>query len=342
MKLPQNNDWILRPATLADIDDVCEIINAHSLAILGTANDAKRGVEMTWGQPKFEMETDTRVAITPEGRIAGGAGVSDTREPHVQLRSWMCVHPEFQHLGLDARLLAWTEKRASEAIAKAPDGARVSVSQDVENKDARAQKLLEDSGYSVIRHFWEMTIELANEIPEPIWPEGVRVRTFVFEEDLEATVHAFRDSFQDHWGHIDMPFEEELKQWDYWIRNDKEFDPALTFLAVAGDEIVGLSSCDPKSSEDPAMGYVDVLGVTRTWRRRGIALALLHHSFNEFKKRGQQRVGLGVDATSLTGANRLYEAAGMKPTRQFGAFEKELRAGVELGLQSLGTGENSS
>ena len=342
MKLPQNNDWILRPATLADIDDVCEIINAYSLAILGTANDAKRDVEMTWGQPKFQMETDTRVVITPEGRIAGYAEVSDTREPHVQLRSWMRVHPDFQHHGLDSRLLTWTEERAREAIAKAPDGARVSVSQGVENKDTQAQKLLEDSGYSVIRHFWEMTIELDHEVPEPHWPEGIGVRTFVFEEDLGATVHAFRDSFQDHWGHIDMPFEEELKQWDYWIRNDKEFDPTLTFLAVAGDEIVALSSCDPKSPEDPDMGYVGVLGVTRAWRRRGIALALLHHTFSEFKKRGQQRVGLGVDATSLTGANSLYEAAGMKLTRQFDAFEKELRAGAELSLQSLDAGEISS
>jgi len=99
MKLPQNKDWILRPATLADIYDVCEIINAHSLAVLGTANDAKRDVEMTWGQPDFQMETDTRVVITPEGRIAGYAEVSDTREPHVQLRSWVRVHPDFQNLG---------------------------------------------------------------------------------------------------------------------------------------------------------------------------------------------------------------------------------------------------
>ena len=258
---------------------MCEIINTHSLAVLGTANDAKRDVEMTWGQPEFQMETDTRVAITPEGRIAGYAEVSDTREPHVQLRSWVRVHPDFQNLGLDARLLAWTEERAREAIAKAPDGARVSVFQGVENKDAQAQKLLEDSGYSVSRHFWEMTIELAKETPAPIWPEGVGVRTFVFEEDLEATVHAFRDSFQDHWGHIEKPFEQELKEWDYWIRNDEQFDQTLTFLAMAGDEIVGLSLCDPKFCEDPDMGFVDVLGVRRAWRRRGIALALLHHTF---------------------------------------------------------------
>ena len=75
---------------------------------------------------------------------------------------------------------------------------------------------------------------------------------------------------------------------------------------------------------------------------RGIALALLHHAFREFKKRGQQRVGLGVDATSLTGANRLYEEAGMKPTRQINVFEKELRSGVDLSLRTLAEGDVES
>ena len=339
MKSSKNIDWIIRPATKDDIDGVCEVINAHSLDILGIPCDAKNNVEMTWGQPGFRMETDTRAAVSPEGRIIGFASVSDTREPHVQLRSWIRVRPEFRDLGLDTRLLSWTEDRAREAIAKAPEGARVSVSQGADDKDIRTQALLKDRGYSLIRHFWEMTIELDHDIPEPIWADGVAVRTFVLENDLEETVRAFRDSFQDHWGHIDMPFEEELKQWDYWIRNDKEFDPTLTFLVIAGDEIAGLASCDPKSSEDPAMGYVGVLGVRRAWRRRGIALALLHHSFREFKKRGQKRVGLGVDAASLTGANCLYEAAGMKPTRQSNAYEKELRAGVELSLQTLPDGD---
>ena len=36
----------------------------------------------------------------------------------------------------------------------------------------------------------------------------------------------------------------------------------------------------------PAMGHVAILGVTQAWRRQGIALALLHHAFGEFKKRG--------------------------------------------------------
>lgn len=335
MKAPQLNDLIIRPATKEDLDGVCEIIRAYSLDMFGVDNNAKRNVEMTWGQPGFQVSTDTRVAVTSEGRIIGYAEVEDTEEPYVKVGCWLRVHPEFRELGLEPEFLSWIEERASEAISQAPEGTRVTVSQGVPDDDVRVKRLFEDRGYSVIRYFMQMTVELDHDIPDPVWAQGVSVRAFVLEDDLEQTVHAFRDSFQDHWGHVEKSFEEELKQWDYWIRSDEQFDPTLTFLAMAGDEIVGFASCDPTFPEDPDMGYVAVLGVCRAWRRQGIALALLHHSFREFQQRGQKRAGVGVDATSLTGAHKLYEAAGMKPTRQINVFEKELRAGVDLSLQSL-------
>ena len=96
-----------------------------------------------------------------------------------------------------------------------------------------------------------------------------------------------------------------------------------------------MSLCHPKVVEDPDMGWVDVLGVRRPWRRRGLALALLHHTFGEFYQRGKRKVGLGVDAQSLTGATRLYEKAGMHVQRQYATYEKELRPGEELSTQSV-------
>ena len=60
------------------------------------------------------------------------------------------------------------------------------------------------------------------------------------------------------------------------------------------------------------------------------ALALLHHSFGELYRRGKRKVGLEVDAQSLTGATRLYEKAGMRVDRQYDVYEKELRSGRDL------------
>jgi len=82
------------------------------------------------------------------------------------------------------------------------------------------------------------------------------------------------------------------------------------------------------------MGWVGTLGVRRPYRRQGLGLALLRHSFAEFYRRGRRRVGLGVDSQNLTGATRLYQKAGMHVSRVQLIFEKELRPGVVLSTQS--------
>ena len=71
---------------------------------------------------------------------------------------------------------------------------------------------------------------------------------------------------------------------------------------------------------------------------KGLALAILYHLFGEFYRRGIKRVGLGVDADSLTGATRLYEKAGMHTFRQYNAYEKELRSGRDLTTQQVDAG----
>jgi len=116
---------------------------------------------------------------------------------------------------------------------------------------------------------------------------------------------------------------------------EPDFDPTLWLLAMDGDQIAGISLNAAQADDDPDVGWVSSLGVLRPYRRKGLGLALLQHSFAEFYRRGKRKVGLGVDAYSLTGATRLYERAGMHVARQFSTFEKELRPGHELSTQSV-------
>jgi ribosomal protein S18 acetylase RimI-like enzyme len=66
------------------------------------------------------------------------------------------------------------------------------------------------------------------------------------------------------------------------------------------------------------------VGVRRPWRRRGLALALLHHSFAQLARRGATRVGLGVDAENTTGAVRLYRRASVHAERTSDIWEKRV------------------
>jgi ribosomal protein S18 acetylase RimI-like enzyme len=102
-----------------------------------------------------------------------------------------------------------------------------------------------------------------------------------------------------------------------------------------GNEIAGICLCRPVDAEDSESGWVNELGVRRAWRKQGLGFVLLKHAFAAFYARGQKRAALGVDASSLTNATRLYERAGMRVVRQFDQFEKELRPGLEISTQKL-------
>ena len=161
--------------------------------------------------------------------------------------------------------------------------------------------------------------------PVPQWPAGIAVRTFVEGQDERLVFEADEEIFQDHWGYIPTDFDE-------WVRSGTKnatFDPALWFLVMAGEELAGFSLCLLNVGEDINMGFVDDLGVRRPWRKNGLGLALLHHSFGAFYHRGIRHVELSVDAESLTGATRLYERAGMQRAKKYGVrYEKELRKGA--------------
>jgi mycothiol synthase len=321
---------------MRDLEQAAALFNACSMAERGREEFDVEELRVEWNTPHFDLARDTRCILAPDGAFVGYVELWDSA-PHIVLWSWGRVHPDVRGRGLGTAMLAWTEARAQASLPGAPEGARVVLRQGVQATSKDAQALLAAKGYARIRSFYRMAIDLeeAAPLPEPHFPAGIHLRTFVRDEDLPALIHADRDAIRDHRGFVERPFEVELKMWAQRIDEDPDFDPDLWFLAMDGDEIAGLCTCWPKITDDPEMGWVGVLGVRRPWRRRGLALAMLHHTFREFERRGQRRVGLGVDASSLTGATRLYEKAGMHVARESYTYEKELRAGEDLSTQTL-------
>ena len=100
-----------------------------------------------------------------------------------------------------------------------------------------------------------------------------------------------------------------------------DHDPSLWFLVRTGEEVVAATRNDPERSGG---GWIGALGVRPAWRGRGLAKALLLHSFHEFHRRGQRRVGLGVDSQNASGATRLYESIGMVVDSEQVVWEKDV------------------
>ncbi|MFO7537220.1 MAG: GNAT family N-acetyltransferase [Chloroflexota bacterium] len=333
IRLP--GDLLVRPVTMADLETAVDLFNLCALDEIGVASVPLDGIRSEWTLPGFELDTATRAVFTPEGHIVGYIEVWDIDDLPSRIRVWGRVHPQYQGRGIGTYLMNWAENRARQAIARVPDDVRVSYESGCNATHEPAQALLRSMGMTLVRHFWQMKIELA-EPPEvgPL-PDGIIIRSMIPQHEERAVIQAVRDSFKDHWGYVEQPFEKEYEHWLHFMNNDSDYDPTLWFVALDGEEIAGISLCDFKSHEDPKMGWIGTLGVRRPWRRRGLGVALLKHSFQELYARGQQKVALGVDAASLTGATRLYERAGMHVARQYDTYEKELRPGREVSTQII-------
>jgi mycothiol synthase len=330
--LPEN--FVTRMATLDDAAAAVELVNACSVELIGKPEFDLNRFRTDWSSPTLNPETDLHLVFTPDHKLVGYAGVWDA-EPYVQLFGWSNVHPEYRGQGIGIYLAHWVEARARRSLPEAPEGARVTLLQSKLTIDAAGQELLQQQGYQAIRYASRMRIEMETPPPEPVLPAGLVLRTFVRERHLRPMILAVREIFRDHWGYVETPFEEEHQEWVHLIDNDPEHDPSLWFLALDGDEIAGVALCQLKLAEDPDAGYVDTLGVRRAWRRRGLALALLYHSFGELYRRGRRVVTLDVDTQSLTGATRVYEKAGMHVQRQSVTYEKELRPGKDLRTETV-------
>ncbi|HUS94888.1 MAG TPA: GNAT family N-acetyltransferase [Patescibacteria group bacterium] len=327
--------FTLRPTQMVDLDGSVDLFTTCSMHMIGQNEAALSEVRNEWLLPEFDLENATRVAVTSEGKIVGYIEVWDIDETPVRIWVWGRVHPDFEGLGIGSQLMQWAEQRARYAISRVPDGIQVAMQAGSYSTYKPALHFLRDFGMSPIRSFYTMAVELDHKTPQPTVPPGITIRTFSGKDDLRDIVFAVRDAFKDHWGYVHQPFEQEYKRWRHFIEHDEDYDPSLWFLAVDGEEIAGISLCNPESSLDSNMGWVSTLGVCRPWRRQGLGLALLHHSFEEFFQRGKARVGLGVDASSLTGATRLYERAGMREIRQFNTLEKVLRPGRDISTQEV-------
>lgn len=329
----QNQPFALRPGTLDDLPEAVEMFNLSSRAMIGRDEFDLADYRSEWSDPGIDLAADTRVAQTPDGKIVGCVEVWNTA-PYVHCWIWGRVHPEFLGQGIGTALMEWAEQRAAVAVERAPAGTRVFMSAGSFSNYRPSLDLLASRGFTPARYSLTMERGLDASPPAPAWPDGITVRAMRPGEEL-AIYRADVEAFRDHRGFIEQPEDEGFKLWRHRMVDDPAHDRSLWFLAMDGAEIAGIALCQAQRPGEPDLGWVDTLGVRRPWRKQGVALALLYHAFGELRARGRRRVGLGVDAHSLTGATRLYERAGMRAVSEFTAFEKNLRAGVDLSTQAI-------
>jgi GNAT superfamily N-acetyltransferase len=273
---------------------------------LRTVEDILQG----WRASNFNLELDAMLAIAPNNQIVGYAELRNKEDVSVYLAS------QYQDVNLAGQLLGLLEDRARSQMTEAKS---VDLWGRASSRNPVLIKSFEMNGYKSNISFLIMEIAMTEKPLTPTWPDGIVVRTFIANQDEQATYQTDEEASIDKGYHHPLSYEQWMKR----MGMDREtFDPGIWFIACEKDEFAGvvLNAVDKSAN----IGWVDHLSVRRAWRNKGIGKALLLHTFGEFFKRGVHTIKLSVDSKSLTNAPHLYEGVGMKTVEKYHVYRKTL------------------
>jgi ribosomal protein S18 acetylase RimI-like enzyme len=184
-------------------------------------------------------------------------------------------------------------------------------------EDAPLYSAVQRNGYTLDRAILRMWRLLDGELPEPVWPNEVTVRTYT-DADAER-VHALLDAEYAGWDQSYVG--RSHAGWLTFMTEHEDFDPAMWFLVERDGELI---ACALHWKESQGRGWVKDIVVRESERGHGLAKALLHHAFRVYATRGADRVGLKVDSTNSTGAPQLYERLGFVTDQRLEIWQKQL------------------
>jgi ribosomal protein S18 acetylase RimI-like enzyme len=268
-----------------------------------------------------DLDEEAIVIADASGHLVASADIANRR--YVQGSLYGYVHPDQRGRGLGSALVRWGEAWLRARSDRAPQGARIVAQHYIRATNDAARRLLAAHGYRHERTIFVMAILLNAPPPPPAPPAGVALRAFIPGQDERATFDTLESAFLDSW-------ERPPGDFDRWLglTAQERRDPDLWTLAV--DEASGAVVGTSLGRDVAGRGWIGSVGVRRPWRGRGLALAMLRHTFAAYHRRGIRDIGLSVDSASSTGAPRLYARAGMRTTEEYLLHRKELRPGTLL------------
>lgn len=226
------------------------------------------------------------------------------------------VHPGWRHQGIGRAVFGWQMENAREwyAATRCADHGPLQLTCYSDEQLSGQRALYENMGLAPMRWFSDMSLRFEGEVEEADPPPGVTVSAFTTDVS-ERTRRAHNEAFADHWG--SQPVDEV--SWHEGLARAAA-RPEWSWVAIedGSDEVVGYAMNSAYEQDWEAQGFsegwTDRIGVVPSWRGRGLARTLLTRSMQSFRAAGLDGAGLGVDADSPTGAQRLYQGLGYQAT----------------------------
>jgi mycothiol synthase len=264
------------------------------------------------GQPNHSSENNLFIAER-EGEIVGFADVRlELNIGRVVLR-WM-VHPKHHRRGLAVKLV-------DRAICRTRDLGITTIHVNILRDSPMAKQLLTKMGFTFVRRFLELRLDLSEtDLPE-ISKISPRCRPLQPTEEGRLTQLQNR-SFTGTWGFNPNTVEEII----YRISLPNS-SPGDIFLTFDSDKPVGYCWTRIESWEKKApgegTGRIYMLGVDPDYRGKGFGRQLLLVGLSYLKSKSLRVVELTVDNENKA-ARALYESVGFKLWTSSLWYEKRL------------------
>lgn len=312
---PNSAELQWRAATSDDIDAILDCARGMDPVDHPHYVTTREELEEDFTHSHVNLATDSLLATDAEGKVQawGLAILSPGQETLVRSILYGGVRPSARGRGIGRQLFTWQSDRGVQQLASSEKTLPGWLITSAEESATSSAALYSRFGFRIARYFLELTRDLSDPIiPRPL-PSDFRLVPYSEEWDA-ATLRARNASFRDHWG--SQPVNEEM--WHSFV-NRSIARPDLSFLAVAtssdgGEEVAGLVMSSVTEEDWELQGfssaYIDLVGVTREWRGRGVAAALLTTALEAIAATGLERAVLDVDSDSLTGALGLYTGVG--------------------------------
>jgi len=259
-----------------------------------------------------------------DGQVIGYSRVEWKKESSGShyYRSMGIILPVWRNRGIGAAMLKYNEHHLREIAQQHPEEAAKFFRTGASENEKEATALLKRFGYQPERYFYDMVRPMGDPLPSAPMPDGLEIRP-VTDDQLPTIFAGMDEAFQDHWGHTPLT-ENNIQS----FMKHPTFNPGLWKVAWDGVQVAGMVGNFIDKLENEAnkrqRGWTEDIWVRRSWRRQGLARALLVASIQMFASRDMTETALGVDTINPNGALKLYESVGYRKNKLYTVYNKSL------------------